>query len=318
MDTVLEELVGEVVNGRCVLFLGSGSTASCESPSGGGVTGDGLTQAIVRFLGEDPATFRTSLGEASEFLEAHSPQHRKALSDFIHQRLHDLRPTIGHQLLTLLPWRAIVTTNFNRVIEAGYECANNNQLSAVTCVPFRTDAELSSRVVSSNQMALLKPHGCLSILYDPDAPMVLTAKDYYHSMKKRRQMYDHIGALAGRFSTLFVGYSLNDYNFNNLYYELQETLREFLSRSYSVTPVPKNQAVYLHRVYERRDISLIDDKFDTFMISLVQAANRFSPEARRVTIEELLRPNVVQQLGSYVEHLPLDIKAELTAKGVVI
>jgi hypothetical protein len=318
MNSVLEEIVGEVENGRCVLFLGSGSTVSCESPSGGGVTGDGLTQAMVRFLGEDPATFRTSLGEASEFLEAHRPEHRKVLDDFIHDRLHDLRPTIAHQLLTLLPWQAIVTTNFNLAIERGYEFANNNQLSTTTCVPFRTDAELSSRAVSSNQMALFKPHGCLSIRYNSDAPMVLTAKDYYHSMKKRRQIYDHIAALAGEFSTLFVGYSLNDYNFNNLYYELQETLREYLSRSYSVTPVPKNQAVYLRRVYERRDISLIDDKFDTFMISLVQAASRFSPEARRVTIEELIRPNVVQQLGSYAENLPADIKAELMAKGVVI
>lgn len=138
----LKELVPEVVAGRCILFLGSGSTIACESSSGGGVTGDGLAKEIIKAMGEDPNDFKASLMEASEYLEALSPQHRNALDDFIYSRLHDLQPTIGHLLLTLFPWRAIVTTNYNRAVEAGFDVATSRGMTRFTCMPVRTDQEL--------------------------------------------------------------------------------------------------------------------------------------------------------------------------------
>ncbi|MBN2286271.1 MAG: SIR2 family protein [Tissierellales bacterium] len=212
------ELITEINQGRCLLFLGSGSSVACESSSGGGLTGEGLSQAIVRSMGEDPSNFTATLMEASEYLEAHTPQHRNALDTFIYDRLHDLRPTVGHILTTLFRWKAVVTTNYNRVVETGYEVAGTAGVTRFSCVPIRTDNELEINAIGPDQTPLFKPHGCLSLRNNPDSPMVLTAKDYYFSTKKRRKMYEHIKQLAGRFSTLFIGYSLVDYNFNNIYY----------------------------------------------------------------------------------------------------
>lgn len=318
MHYEIRELITEINQGRCVLFLGAGSTMACESPLGGGVTGEGLAQSMVKSLGEDPTNFAATLMEASEFIEAHSPQHRNALDAFIYERLHDLRPTIGHLLMTLFPWRAIITTNYNRVIETGYDVASTRGITKYSVVPFRTDEDLDVQSLGSDQIALFKPHGCLSIRNNSNSPMVLTAKDYYYSTKKRKKMYEQVKQLAGKFSTLFVGYSLVDYNFNNIYYELQETLGDYLARSYSVIPVPSHKARYLQRVYQRRDITLLDDKFDTFLIALANEAGVLTSAATSLTIEELSRPNVVQRLGLYARGLPVPIIDELTAKSITI
>ena len=84
----------------------------------------------IASVGSSPTNFTATLQEASEYLEAYSPQHRRAVDEFVYQRLHDLRPTVGHLLLTLFPWKAIITTNYNRAVETGFEVAATIGFSA--------------------------------------------------------------------------------------------------------------------------------------------------------------------------------------------
>lgn len=144
-----------------------------------------------------------------------------------------------------------------------------------------------------------------------EAPLVLTPKDYYLSTQKRKDMYDHIKKLAGKFSTLFVGYSLEDYNFNNIFHELQDTLGKYLAQSYTVMPVSAPKARHMEKVYPLRGITLIDDKFDTFMIKLADSAGSLINQAASTTVEELNRPNVLTRLGAYADALPTQITGSL-------
>jgi SIR2-like domain len=318
-NALLAEIAQEVVRGNCILFLGAGSSLACESQSGGGLTGLGLAQSMIEELGEDPANFNVTLQEASEFYEVCRPAHRRALNEFIYRRLHDLRPSLGHILLTTLPWKAIITTNYNRAVESGYELAAARGITRQSCMPLRTDKEVGSFSPAPDQIALYKPHGCLALHADIDAPpMVLTAKDYFNATKKRVEIYNRIKHLAGKFSTLFVGYSLVDYNFNNIYYELRDQLDDFMARSYTVIPVPSNKAKYMDRVYSKRDIELIDDKFDTFIAALVEQAGFMSPAVKDLAIEELKRPQVVTRLGTYAQGLPPTIQSDLISSGIAI
>jgi len=318
-QSLLAEMSQEIVRGNCILFLGAGSSMACESPSGGGLTGLGLAQSMVQELGEDPQQFPVGLQEVSEYYEAFNPQHRRALDDFVYRRLHDLRPSLGHMLLTVLPWKAIITTNYNRAVETGYEVAATRGITRYSCIPLRTDQEVKGFSAGPEQIALYKPHGCLQLRNDPNAPpMVLTAKDYFNSTKKRVEIYSHIRSLAGRFSTLFVGYSLVDYNFNNIYYEIRDTLNDYMARSYSVIPVPSNKSKYIDRVYSRRDIELVDDKFDTFMAALIEQSGMLTPEAIDLAVDELARPHVVARLGTYAQGLPREVQNRLIARGVAI
>jgi hypothetical protein len=280
------------------------------------MTGKDLAEAIVKKLG---ATFPASLEEASEFLETKPPRHRSELDEFIRERLRDLRPTVGHLLLPMFPWRAIVTTNFNQAIENGYEVAREKRLTTRALLPVLTDHDLAnlSQIVDV-RTPLFKPHGCISALGRSDTPLVLTPRDYYVSIKKRRAMYDHIKQLAERFATLFVGYSLTDYNFNNIYYELHGTLQDYVMQSYTVFPVDKEKADHIRRVYARRNITLIDDMFDTFMLTLAGEAGLLSGETCDVAADELARPSVLPKLKTYASALPECVRDRLRSRRIAV
>lgn len=311
MSTAIHEMLPEILQGRCMLFMGAGSSAACESPMGGGVTGDGLAKAMVAHLGEDPTEFPTSLAEVSEYLEASLPRHRAELDEFIATRLHDLRPTIAHLLLTMFPWRAIVTTNFNRVIEKGYADARSLGLTDFSCRPILSDEELTGLELDTKEIALLKPHGCISRLGHQNPSLILTYKDYYGSIRKRSTMYERIRELAQSSITLFVGYRLADYNFNNLYYELEATLHGYVPQCYAVLQVPAQKARYMERSYAERRITLLDDKADTFMLSLADAAGLLHGKALDVAAAELARPSVVSKLTTYASTIPAQLAQRL-------
>ena len=312
MATPFPELLPEIQAGRCILFLGSGSSVSCESPHGGGLTGNGLKKAMLVHLEQDPETFPdTTLREASEFIESRPPLHRRDLDDFIYKRLRDLRPTVAHLLLTMFPWRAIVTTNFNQAIEQGYVDARERGLTSRTCHPILVDRDLANLTLSEDQVPLFKPHGCISRRGSTRTPMVLTPRDYYQSVPKRRKIYKQIRKLAQSFVTLFVGYSLDDYTFNNIYYELQDEFQQHHLHSYAVLPVDRQKAPYIERTFAERRITLIDDKSETFMLSLAEKAGLLKKRALEVAVDELQRAKVVENLGAYAESIPNVVRRRL-------
>lgn len=310
-------MLPEIMQGRCILFLGAGSSANCESPSGGGLTAKGLTREMIKHLGEDAEKFpASSLTEASEFIEACMPRHRDELDTFIYQRLGDLRPTIGHLLLTMFPWRAVVTTNFNQVIERGYEEARARGMTTYSCRPVLTDADLAGLTLTPNEIPLFKPHGCISGRGNHDTPMVLTPKDYYSSIQKRGAIYRHIRELAEKFVTLFVGYSLADYTFNNLYYEIEATLHEYVLQRYAVQRVRPEKLKYMERSCARRQITLIDDLSDTFMLSLADEAGLLTDDICDIAAEDLNRqlnrPELMESVREYGHSIPQRVRDRLS------
>jgi len=304
----IKELLPEIMEGRCILFLGSGSSANCESAAGGGLTGQGLTQELIAHLGEDASNFQTNLQEVSEFIEVSRPRHRADLDDFIYQRLRDLRPTIGHLLLTMFPWRALVTTNFNQAIERGYDVALQKGLTRYSCLPILTDGDFADLQLKDGEMPLFKPHGCISVRGNPDTPMVLTKKDYFRSVQKRSAIYGHIRELAQSYVTLFLGYSLEDYSFNNLYYELQTMRDDYFPQSYTVQPLRQQKAEYMRRSYAKRHMTLIDDMAETFIMSLTDASGLLTDDVQATAIDELARPAVRDRLREYAASLPEPVR----------
>jgi len=211
----------------------------------------------------------------------------------------------------MFPWRAVVTTNFNQVIEKGYEVARGQELTTHSCHPVLTDRDLVNLALDPGEVPLFKPHGCISGRGNHDTPMVLTPRDYSLSIKKRGAIYHHIRQLAESFVTVFVGYSLADYNFNNLYYELQSTLQEYVLQSYAVLPIPAQKAKYMERSYAERRITLIDDKSDTFMLSLAHEAGLLTERVCEVAVDELSRPSVLSRIGAYGDSIPRCVRDRL-------
>jgi hypothetical protein len=300
MDTTdYQAILQQIDDGYAMLFLGSGSTRFCRRPDGvRGLTGEGLaTELLVKLNhGTDPGLKWVGLMQASEFFASMSAGARNALDRFVQERLADLQPTIGHYIATSFHWRAVVTTNYNRVAEDAWGEAHAAGFAANDIIAIRTDADITQHYGDTKRIRLYKPHGCITIQKQQSNRMVLTSNDYFASERIRKGIYDAIRALARDCSTVFAGYSLADYTFKNIFYTLYEELGQWASHSYAV--IPSDNAIYeewLSRSMEENfKTKVISETFDSFMIRLLIARGRIHKQLKAKVLQ--LWPNFVADI----------------------
>jgi len=294
-DEVYDDILGRVSSGNAILFLGAGSTAKCKREDGQlGVTGSELAKAILRKLvkGNQLALKDhqvPALMEAAEYFQSNIG--RSELDAFVSERLRDLRPSLGHYLAASFPWKAVITTNYNTVAELAWSEAMRIGFAARKIVVIRTDHDLVELKRDGDEESdeggktinLYKPHGCLTLQSKPALRMVITSQDYIKSETIRKTMYRDIRKLAEKYTTVFVGYSLADYTFRNLYYRLYLDLGLWARRSYSVAPIaPALIFKWKSRAMEDMKTTLLNSTFDAFMLRLVRKRGTLDPQLKEI------------------------------------
>jgi hypothetical protein len=279
-EKILYDISEQIQTNRMILFLGSGSTRSCRRSDGSpGLSGQELSDEILKKLnnGQSP-NFHVSLTKAAEFYASSHPDGRKSLDNFIKSRLTNLQPTLGHYLTTLFPWKAIITTNYNTVIEIAYEILNreseeNGKNSKNYSVyPIISDEGLASVPKNSSIIPLYKPHGSISYNINENNRLIVTSKDFFDSINLRPQLYKRLNLLVKQNSTLFIGYSMNDYTFKNIFYDLHNQLGVWQMRLYNVAR-KQNELIYKwskKALDKDFNTSLVRTTFDGFMVRLVE------------------------------------------------
>ena len=269
-------IIHQIDDGYAMLFLGAGSTRSCRRPDGKrGVTGEELADEILMELngGTKPGFKNPGLMQASEFYTSVSPGARAKLDRMIQDRLGDLRPSLGHYLAAAFPWRAVVTTNYNRVAEDAWAEAHASAYAANELLAIKTDADITQHQGDTKRTRLYKPHGCITIQKQQANRMVLTSLDYFASERIRKGIYEAVRSLAKDCSTVFAGYSLSDYTFKNIFYVLYEELGQWASHSYTVAPIsdPTYEEWLSESMQENFKTKVVNETFDTFMVRLTVA-----------------------------------------------
>lgn len=267
------EIIQQINDGYAMLFLGAGSTRNCKKPGGAkGLTGQELATELLRELngGKDPG-FSTELMQAAEFFASEKASARSGLDRFIQDRLADLQPTIGHYILAAFPWRAVVTTNYNRVAEDAWGHAHANGFASKELIAIKTDADIIQHSGDAKSIRLYKPHGCISIQKQKSNRMVLTSLDYFESERIRKDIFKEIKAWAQDCTTVFVGYSMTDFTFRNIFYTLYAELGQWANRSYSVNPNTNAlHEQWLSRAMEEGfKTRVMNETFDSFMLKLL-------------------------------------------------
>ncbi|MFN7935080.1 MAG: SIR2 family protein [Bryobacteraceae bacterium] len=291
MPTDYEQILERIEAKRAILFLGAGSTVLCRKSDGRyGLTGYGLAKEILqqlvgpkKLLGI-PDERLPNLMEAAEYFQGNHPGQRTALDEFVQARLRGLQPTLGHYLATSFPWKAVVTTNYNTVAEDAWHEASNHGFCASEAIPIRSDKDIAEFAGETSKIRIYKPHGCVNHQASPERRMVLTSQDYALSEEIRGGMYKAIRSLAKSSTTVFVGYSLADYTFRNLYYRLYLDLADWSHRCYSIAPIdPPILFEWKSKAMEKMNTKLLNTTFDAFMLHLTKTRGRLHPELRKRT-----------------------------------
>jgi len=278
---VFEELVAQIQKGECILFLGAGVHAPpadtskyVYSEEHRPLLAHGLTEKLAdvcqckKFCPKMPCS---DLERISLCLETTPELGRKRLVDCLAEHLDTgKKPSPILKMLVQLPFRIIVTTNYDGLLEAAFQQSDKHPTILVYDPHHGIPTPDVDQDPTEEKPVLFKMHGDLG----KRDSIVITDEDYI-TFVQRMSDKDEVHPVPQtvryrmkRWPTLFVGYSLLDYNLRLIF----RTLRWHVDPSnfptsfaVDVHPDPLLLRVYQH---ERHFISFVTQDIWTFVPQL--------------------------------------------------
>jgi WD40 repeat protein len=200
------ELIESCLNGKCVLFAGAGLSAQAEVP----IWDDFLLNllALARDHGaldqEEAASLEAALREgqrnaAADGLVQAFANDRPLLQDFLRQSYPEsTAPSSAHQHLRQVPFAAIVTTNYDRLLERTFpEFAASGLFTS-------TDAEALLDALSQKHPFILKLYG----LIERPETLIFAPVEYREALSSNVSFSKFMEGLFFSRNFFFIGLSL--------------------------------------------------------------------------------------------------------------
>jgi hypothetical protein len=218
IPAVPSDLVEAVVQRRAVLFAGAGisrgelqsegATIEHYLPTWGGLLKVLIDRAVQsgQVRPAEGAKLRQAVNDDKFLFVAEAVRSKLGMSDYesaLEELFRDvrLRPGKRHNLITQIPWSAIVTTNYDKLIEFAYALAGNFPPTYT----FHDSPDLIS-AVRHNRFFVLKAHGDI----DRKDTIVLSERDYRDLIYRSPGYRAALNALFMTRTVLFLGASLTD------------------------------------------------------------------------------------------------------------
>lgn len=285
------DLVAQIADlvraGECTLFLGAGVHAL--PPPGSTFTyaeadapprGADLARTLVASIGNlGPGLFADAgdLRRVALYYEHVAYDRARLIQALLEAVQENKRPSPMLRALAELPFTHIITTNYDNLLERALTVADRTpEVSVYSAV--RAYPKPPSRKVGPARPFLLKIHGDFEREGPrPDAQsIVITEEDYINFVLRMRDADElnpvplPVRARLAQFPTLFVGYSLGDYNLRILFRALRHT-GDWLGQppSFSVDPAPS--PVIRKLMTDEYQIVYVTEDLWTFVPALYRA-----------------------------------------------
>lgn len=235
-------LLDSIVQNRCVPFIGSGFSKNANVP-------DGMKMLDWTELGEAFAKEMPGFGFTNS-LEAISAYEYSYSRPTMVEKMKDLlltglvNPGGTHKAFCRLQFDIVCTTNFDHLLEDSY-----HQLLR-PCNPIINETQLSV-APSKNELTLLKMHGDI---YHPDR-MVATEEDYDKFLNCNPLLATYLSNLLITRTPLFIGYSLDDPDFRQIWQIIKSRLGSLRRQAYTFKVCCSNAE---RERYERRGVKVVD------------------------------------------------------------
>ena len=214
-------LVQAIRDGECVLFIGSGLS-----------TGAGLSSwnTLIRRLADEMGVAGDAHETLEYFLDVAQVYRQKfgpaRLSQAIGEHFGGTfgTPTLAHYLLMSLGVHYVVTTNYDSLLERTLIALRRDPVKVVQETDIAKTGQLTAQFV-------VKFHG------DADSPdtLVLSRDNYEDFFNDRPAMTSLLEGLLLNQTFFFVGYSLNDPNFRQIYSRIARILKASKRAAFATT-----------------------------------------------------------------------------------
>ena len=209
-------LLDQIRDGNAILFLGAGATYGAIGPNGEKpLNGDELRDKVSdEFLGGSLKD--RGLSEVSEYAKNESSLHD--VHKFIYKLFEPLSPAPYHTIIPSFRWQAIVTTNYDFIIERAYQKLASRLQSPIR-ISENGDADRAD-LGNPLSVPLLKLHGCLSAITDDSPPLILSTEEYARHREKRERVFGLFADWATIHPIVFCGYKIGDPNIQQILFDL--------------------------------------------------------------------------------------------------
>ena len=217
-----DNLVEELAYRRCLIFLGSGISATAknddgESPDTWGAFLDNVKSKMKNPSGDDKKFVEDMLKKQNYLLALQaiadlcdSGEYSNYLkSQYLRGKY---KPSKVHELIKDLDSKIVVTTNFDKLYEG--LCHEPEYITFDY-----TDTRSIIGSIKAPENIIIKAHGSI----DDTEKLIFTAKQYYQAQEQYPEFYHLMTALFLTHTVVFLGYSLNDPDINLLLQFLHNT-----------------------------------------------------------------------------------------------
>jgi hypothetical protein len=221
LPTVLRD---EINRGRCILFVGAGASMDAVDANGHplphwGMLLTELVDLIQDSTEPDPSNIvdeiQTMLNYGDFMPIAEWIDHRLGDARFrkhLIARLATAKYSQVHEILSSKPFRAVITTNYDRLIEIHWEQKGKNPFVVIPQKP-ETIATASDVLDGADGMTpIIRAHGGLN---DPSS-LIFFPRTYRDIMFRNEAFRQFMSMVFRRFTVLFVGMSFRDPNLQSL------------------------------------------------------------------------------------------------------
>jgi hypothetical protein len=204
-----DELIDQIYRGNTVLFVGAGLSAGAKFPR--------WRELMFRMIDWAEKNNISLNGNKEEFLKLIEEKEfllvAEELRDIMSNELFEKfmrsvfrddtkKPSPAHTILPGIPFAALLTTNYDVLLESVY--TQYRGVRPHTCT--HSDTPKLVELNKSNEFYILKMHGDI----DQFETVVVSQSDYRQLMFKNKAYHDYLRTLFMTRTVFFVGFSLTD------------------------------------------------------------------------------------------------------------
>jgi SIR2-like protein/TIR domain-containing protein len=306
------ELVDAVRTARCILFVGAGLSAQVSRsdgsplPSWSALLLEFLDWAIsrqARFWG-DPEDIRAMIQKGNLLMAAQELQDRlgtATLGEFLDRVFRDrtVLPSSAHRMLPRILFRAVLTTNYDSLIEGAYSIENGGSLP-----PVWTQEDLSFRPspLRGSDFFLFKIHGHL----DRPNSVVLGSRDYQDLLFRTPGYRQFLETLFATHTVLFVGFGGSDPNLEGVLDRLASIYSRTLDRHFILFPAERFNTTEKRRLALDRRLEVIEYDADASHSQVGAFLGELASQAERGPTAEAQSARKSNQLTVFISHAVAD------------
>jgi len=220
-----EHLITELAERRCIIFIGSGVSATAENIAGrkpktwGTFLEDSLT--LVQ-EGNDKEFIKGLIREKNYLLALQCIYDHSDNNEYINFLRNEFstpnyQPSSIHTDIAAIDAKVVITTNFDKIYEKacygdGHSIINYTENNLI-------------ENLRSNQRLIIKAHGNINDIGN----MIFTKRQYFEAKRQYSEFYNILSALFITNTILFIGCGLNDPDINLILENVYKTTGSTLS-----------------------------------------------------------------------------------------